>query len=36
MAVPGPVGALLCAIAYMLVCWGFGYALDRNRILIKI
>ncbi|ESQ86973.1 membrane protein [Asticcacaulis sp. AC460] len=34
--VPGALGALLCAIAYMLVCWGFGYALDRNRILIKI
>ncbi|WP_443751272.1 acyltransferase family protein [Asticcacaulis solisilvae] len=33
---PGPVGALLCAIAYMLACWLFGYALDRNRILIKI
>ena len=35
-AVPGPMGALLCAIAYMLTCWGFGYILDRNRILIKI
>jgi predicted acyltransferase len=33
---PGSLGALLCAIAYMLVCWGFGYLLDRNRILIKI
>jgi len=35
-AVPGPLGALLCAIAYMLACWTFGYVLDRNRILIKI
>jgi len=35
-AIPGPAGALACAIAYMLVCWGFGYLLDRNRILIKI
>ena len=33
---PGSAGALLCAVAYMLVCWGFGYLLDRNRILIKI
>jgi predicted acyltransferase len=36
VALPGPAGALACAIAYMLVCWGFGYLLDRNRILIKI
>ena len=35
-AIPGPAGALACAVAYMLVCWGFGYGLDRNRILIKI
>lgn len=33
---PGSLGALLCAIVYMLVCWSFGYWLDRNRILIKI
>lgn len=33
---PGAIGALLCAIAYMLVCWGFGYLLDRNRIMIRI
>ncbi len=36
IALPGPAGALACAIAYMLVCWGFGYLLDRNHILIKI
>ncbi len=34
--IPGPAGALACAIVYMLVCWAFGYGLDRNRILIKI
>lgn len=33
---PSSAGALACAIVYMLVCWGFGYILDRNRILIKI
>ncbi len=33
---PGPVGSLLCAVAYMLVCWLLGYALDRNKIIIKI
>lgn len=33
---PGAIGSLLCAIAYMLVCWGLGYILDRRNILIKI
>jgi len=36
VVLPGPAGALACAVAYMLLCWGFGYWLDRNRILIKI
>jgi len=35
-AVPGPVGALLCAIAYTLVCWLLGYVLDRRRIVIRL
>ena len=34
-AVPGPVGSLLCAIAYTLVCWLLGYVLDRRRIAIR-
>lgn len=33
---PGAIGSLLCAVAYMLVCWGLGYVLDRRNILIKI
>jgi len=33
---PGPLGSLLCAIAYALVCWLFGWALHRRGILIKI
>ena len=33
---PGPVGSLACAVAYMLICWGLGYVLDRRRIVIKI
>jgi predicted acyltransferase len=36
VAVPGPVGSLLCAIAYMLVCWLLGYFLDRRRIVIRL
>jgi predicted acyltransferase len=35
-AVPGPVGSLLCAIAYMLVCWLLGYILDRRRIVVRL
>jgi alpha-N-acetylglucosaminidase len=33
--VPGPIGSLLCAIAYMLVCWLVGYALDRAKIIVR-
>jgi alpha-N-acetylglucosaminidase len=33
---PGPLGALLCAIAYMLVCWVLGYILDRRRIVLRL
>lgn len=34
--VPGPVGSLLCAIAYTLVCWLLGYLLDRRRIILRL
>jgi predicted acyltransferase len=33
---PGPLGSLLCAIAYMLACWLLGYALDRRRIALRL
>lgn len=35
-AVPGPVGSLLCAIAYMLACWFLGYILDRRGIIVRL
>lgn len=35
-AVPGPLGALLCAIAYTLVCWGLGWLLDRRGIVVRL
>lgn len=35
-AAPGALGSLLCAIAYMLVCWLLGYALDRRNIVVKL
>jgi len=35
-AVPGAVGSLLCAVAYMLVCWALGYVLDRRGVVIRL
>jgi predicted acyltransferase len=33
---PGPLGSLLFAIVFMLVCWVVGLWLDRKRIYIKV
>lgn len=33
---PGPVGSLLFAISFMLVCWLVGYILDSRKIYIKV
>jgi len=33
---PGPLGSLLCAIAYMLICWLVGYILDKKNIYIRV
>ncbi|MBB4611070.1 putative acyltransferase [Sphingomonas yabuuchiae] len=33
---PGPVGSLLCALAYTLICCGFGWVLDRKGIILKV
>ena len=33
---PGALGALLCAIAYTLVCWLVAWALDVKKIIIKV
>jgi len=33
---PGALGSLLCAVAYMLVCWLLGYVLDRRNIVIRV
>ena len=32
----GAFGALLFAIAYMLVCWLFGKILDKNKIYLRV
>lgn len=33
---PGPFGAFLTGVAFMLVCWCLGWLLDQRRIYIKI
>ena len=33
---PGALGSLLCATAYMLVCWLLGYVLDRRNIVVSV
>lgn len=33
---PGAVGALLCALAYTLVCWALGWLLDRRGLILKV
>lgn len=36
MIAPGPVGSLLFALSFMLVCWLVGYVLDRKKIYIRV
>jgi predicted acyltransferase len=33
---PGPMGSLLCALAYTLICCAFGRELDRRGIILKV
>jgi predicted acyltransferase len=33
---PGPLGALFCAIAYMLTCWLLGWAMAVRRITVRL
>lgn len=33
---PGPIGALLYALALMLFCWTVGWWLDRKKIYIRV
>lgn len=33
---PGPVGSLLFALSFMMVCWLVGLMLDKNKIYIKV
>lgn len=33
---PGAIGSFLFAICYMLLCWSFGWWLNKRRIYIKV
>ena len=33
---PGAFGSLLCAVAYMLVCWLLGYVMARRGAVVKL
>jgi predicted acyltransferase len=33
---PGPVGSLLFAISFMLICWLVAYILDKRKIYIRV
>jgi predicted acyltransferase len=33
---PGAFGSLLCAVAYMLVCWLLGYVMARRGVVVKL
>lgn len=33
---PGPAGALLCALIYTMVCWLLGWWMDRRRLYIRL
>jgi len=33
---PGPLGTLVFAVSYMLLCWLVAYLLDKKKIYIKI
>ena len=35
-AIPGPLGSLICAVAYTLVCWSLGWLMDRRGIVVKL
>lgn len=33
---PGPVGSLLFALSFMLLCWSVGWWLDRRKIYVRV
>lgn len=33
---PGPLGSLLCALAYTLACWLLAWWMDRRRIYVRL
>lgn len=33
---PGPVGSLLFALSFMMICWSVGWLLDRRKIYVRV
>ncbi|KQQ84543.1 hypothetical protein ASF73_13310 [Xanthomonas sp. Leaf131] len=33
---PGPLGSLLCALSYTLLCWGVGWWMDQRRWYLRL
>jgi predicted acyltransferase len=33
---PGPLGTLMFALSFMLLCWAVGYIMDKKKLYIKI
>lgn len=33
---PGPLGSLLFAICYMLLCWSVAFSLDKRKIYVRV
>jgi predicted acyltransferase len=33
---PGPIGSLLFAISFMMICWLVAYILDKRNIYIRV
>lgn len=33
---PGPVGSLLFALTFMMLCWAVGWWLDKRKVYIRV
>ena len=33
---PGPLGSLLCALFYTMLCWALGWVLDRKGLMLRV
>jgi predicted acyltransferase len=33
---PGPIGSLLFALSFLLLCWAVGWWLDKKKIYVRV